>query len=319
MILLETSIIYIIGFFVIILFYKHYEKYNANAEHNKKYKHIEQFLISSHPEIYSNKKPIIWIHVDHEVNSRKWLSFGSRNSTNVNQPYLNLTIKSIINKCGDSFNICLIDDYSFGKLIPEWSIRVEDFANPIKSKVRELALAKLLYIYGGMCVPPSFLCIKNLEQMYYKYTQNNKILAGELINNHNINNTGDKFMVSNKIIGCFKGNQIMKDYINYLGTIVSNDFTDESIFLGSSDAWLRNKTNVIDGMLLGVKDINGKPILVDKLMGDEYIDFSPNAYGIYIPKDELLMRQNYKWFVKLPENQVLGVNNNIGKLILTTQ
>ena len=55
-------------------------------------------------------KPNIWIHIDYEKNSRNWKSFYSRNSRHLNQPYLHLTIKSIIRYCQDDFNICLIND-----------------------------------------------------------------------------------------------------------------------------------------------------------------------------------------------------------------
>ena len=77
-----------------------------------------------------------------------------------------MTIKSIINHCGDDFNICLIDDESFTKLLPSWDINVSRMAEPMKSQYRELGMARLLEIYGGLVVPNSFLCIKNLKPFY---------------------------------------------------------------------------------------------------------------------------------------------------------
>ena len=38
-----------------------------------------------------------------------------------NQAYQLLTIKSIVDKCSDDFNICIIDDNSFSKIIPQWT------------------------------------------------------------------------------------------------------------------------------------------------------------------------------------------------------
>ena len=35
-----------------------------------------------------SNKPIIWIHMVRDINARNWLSFYSRNSTKLNQPYL---------------------------------------------------------------------------------------------------------------------------------------------------------------------------------------------------------------------------------------
>ena len=51
------------------------------------------------------------------------VDFHSRNTNNLNQPYLHLTIQSIIDHCSNDFHICLIDDDSFSKLIPEWDIK----------------------------------------------------------------------------------------------------------------------------------------------------------------------------------------------------
>ena len=66
-----------------------------------------------------SKKPILWIHVPYEYNSRNWLSFGSRSAFDLNQPYLYLTVKTIIKNCDESFKIVMIDDGSFEKLIPK--------------------------------------------------------------------------------------------------------------------------------------------------------------------------------------------------------
>ena len=78
---------------------------------------IKKYLLNESP-LYGFNRPKIWIHTKYEVNARKWKSFYSRNSTDLNQPYIHLTIKTIINHCGDDFNICLIDDETFSKLIP---------------------------------------------------------------------------------------------------------------------------------------------------------------------------------------------------------
>ena len=39
-------------------------------------------------------------------------------------------------------------------------------ANPIKAHIRQLALAKMLSIYGGLLVPKTFVCTKSLITMY---------------------------------------------------------------------------------------------------------------------------------------------------------
>ena len=42
---------------------------------------IKNFLLNGNLE----NKPILWIHSSHNINSRMWKSFGSRNTENINQ------------------------------------------------------------------------------------------------------------------------------------------------------------------------------------------------------------------------------------------
>ena len=80
------------------------------------------------------------------------------------QPYKELCVESIVKHCGDSFQICLIDDSSFGKILNDWTICMDGLAEPIKDRVRTLALSKILYTYGGMLVPNSTIAMKDLKE-----------------------------------------------------------------------------------------------------------------------------------------------------------
>ena len=119
----------IILYFANLLYnqYKIHEKWNDDVEH---YNIVKQFLIDDNTnaihKYHKNKKPVMWIHLDYKVNARRMAEFYSRNSTKLNQPYLYLTLKSIISKCGEHFNIALIDDTSFKYLLPSFNI---DFTN----------------------------------------------------------------------------------------------------------------------------------------------------------------------------------------------
>ena len=53
---------------------------------------IRKYLLNESP-LYGYNRPKLWIHTKYEYNSRKWKSFGSRSSTDLNQPYIHLTIK----------------------------------------------------------------------------------------------------------------------------------------------------------------------------------------------------------------------------------
>ena len=97
---------------------------------------IKKYLLNENSDINNNKinnKPILWIHIDYNINSRKWESFGSRNNTNLNQDYLYLTIRSIIKHCSNYFNIILINDDSFKFLLENWNIDLNSISNPQKT------------------------------------------------------------------------------------------------------------------------------------------------------------------------------------------
>ena len=124
----------------------------------------------------------------------------------MNQPYLYLTLRSIIEKCGDSFNVSLIDDESFNKIIPGWATRVANLPSPLRPHLRELAMTKLLYYYGGMVIPDSFICFENLEDVYNKNLEENGMFAGELVAKSDVA-THVNFFPNTKVMGCNKNNE----------------------------------------------------------------------------------------------------------------
>ena len=88
-------------FFILIVLgflHKRYEDKLLTEVKSSEYESIQNFLLDD-VTLGKSKKPILWIHVPYEYNSRNWLSFGSRTSFNLNQPYLFLTVRSIIKHC----------------------------------------------------------------------------------------------------------------------------------------------------------------------------------------------------------------------------
>ena len=134
--------------------------------------HAADSFLFKDDTLFKRTLPFIWIPVEHVPNARRWLSWGGRSTKMVNQPYLNLSVKTVIDKCGESFNVALIDDSTFGQLLPNWDIDLCKVAEPHRTTLRTLALAKVLYNHGGIVVPPSFICMKNLKDMYYRQTMN---------------------------------------------------------------------------------------------------------------------------------------------------
>lgn len=300
---------------------------------------IQKFLANDVNKM-DRKKPFLWIPVEYEMNERQWLNFGSRNTTNLNQPYLYLTIRSIVEKCGDSFNICIIDDNVFNKLIPDWTIHVSRLTHPLRPHMRELAMAKLLNKYGGMRLPPSFICFHDLITLYELGIYSKTVSSSDSNNgndNDNTMNSGNIFvaeMVSksitsssiayapnSKIMGCLKNSGMMRKYIEYLEVLISKDYTEEMDFDGKISKWFFNQVskgdiNIIKPELFGAKKADESPVILDNLMSDTNMELSKESFGLYIPADDLIKRRNFGWFVRMSPTQVLQSNTQIAKYLL---
>jgi hypothetical protein len=320
----KKQIILILILLTIGYMYSNYNKKVSKDVEIEERDLIQKFLASDVNKM-DRKKPFLWIHIEYDINERHWLNFGSRNTTNLNMPYFYLTIRSIIEKCGDSFNICLIDDNVFNKLIPGWSIHVNRLSSPLRPHMRELAMAQLLNKYGGIRVPPSFICFEDLITLYElgvnTGTGAEGIFVGEMVST-SIMSSSIKFAPCTKIMGCRKENPIIKKYIEYLETLVSSDYTEEMDFDGKISKWFFNeiskgRVNVIKSDLIGTKKSDGSPIIIDELMSDSSdIDLPSDSFGLYIPAHELVRRRNFGWFVRMSPEQVLQSNTQIAKYLL---
>ena len=287
------------------------------------YANIKQYLLND-SDLFNGHKPKIWVHSKFEYNARKWQSFHSRSSYDLNQPYIHLTIKTIIDHCGADFHVCLIDDQTFSKLLPEWDIDLSRIAEPLKSRYREIGMMELVYKYGGMVLPNSTLCLKSLKDLYYRGIESGTPFVCEAVNR--TMNTGKTrignslaFIPSTYILGANKNDSVVKEYIDYLKRRNSvAHFSSEMEFMGDTSHWCLSRIangdmRLIGGELVGVKTVDGKPVLLEHLMEDGYLHLSPMCAALYIPEDELLSRTKYQWFAVMSVEEVMQANVAIVK------
>ena len=305
----------ILALFVIRSYYDEYNKNEDILNNDRNNAIIHDYLLKDIPED-KLKKPILWIHIPYTKNSRFWDNFYSRNNEELNQPYMYLCIKSIIDKCGDSFHICIIDDNSFEKLLPNWNIDMTKFDEPIKGYIRNLGFLKLIYQYGGLFVPPSFVCYKNLIQLY---NNNNSPFFGELKNNSHISNISETFP-SYKFMGSLKENNTIYDLIKMCEITIHNNTTDEINFDGTLNKLIYEKINtnrafLIDGKLIGSKNSNNDTIYIENLFSEEVLTFHKDIVGVYLPSDELLIRNKFNWFTRLHVDDCIIGDLNISLII----
>ena len=288
------------------------KKWFTIIEPDDEYELIKKYLLNDSP-LYGFNKPKIWIHTKYELNARKWRDFYSRNTYDLNQPYIHLTIRSIINHCSNDFHICLIDDETFSHLIPTWDVELSTVAEPLKSQYRQLGLAHLVYYYGGFVVPNSFLCTKNLKPLYDQGIENGKPFVCEAVN-RTTSGKNRKFIPDTYFLGAKKNDSNIEDYLDYLKRrSLNGHITNVYEFLGDVEKGCienitHGKMNLIGGECIGIKTIKNKPVLIEDLMEDHFLDLPEDIYGIYIPNDELLIRPKYSWFCILSTAQLMETN-----------
>jgi hypothetical protein len=288
---------------------------------------IRKYLLNDSP-LYGYNRPKLWIHTTYEYNARTWKSFGSRSSTDLNQPYIHLTVKSIVKHCGNDFNVCLIDDDSFNQLIPNWTTKVSDLPEPIRQCYRDLAMCELLYIYGGLVVPNTFVCLRNLAEFYHTNIENTIPFVCEMPNRYETLIQGQKwnlFTSNIRFMGAPKRSPVIREMAEYLKIRTANGHANaEPDFFGYTSKWvnhevMREKIRLVDGIHIGIKTTSNKAVILEDLLSSKPLTFCPKrTYGVLIPGDEILRRICYQWFSVLSIEELLKTDMAITQYILAS-
>jgi hypothetical protein len=293
--------------------YDKYQQKNTKIQKIEEHDLIRKYLLNG--DALTQSKPILWIYIDYEPNSRHWEDFGSRLSNNLNQPYKYITIQSIIKQSMGMYNVCLIDDYSYTKLLPQWSVDVSKLADPVKTHIRSLALCNLLYHYGGMLVPSSYLAMAPIDNLYKMIVDSeDKCVIME--------SRSTPGLPDHLFMGCGRENNVMKELIQYIEYLVSRDLTAEQDFSQSinkfcSEHVAKGKMILVDGKLIGIKTRENKVIEIDDLLEtSDTIPFSDKLQGILIPDKDILKRTKYEWFARMSPAQIFEERSVLCKYLL---
>ncbi len=305
---------YIIIFIVLSLIGFLYRRYTEHQESKSRVadkKWIREYLMEE------NNKPILWLFVDHKYNARKWSSFFSRGNFDVNIPLMDLTTDSIVKKNHEDFHVCFIDDHSFKELLPGWSIDLSKVGSPMKDKIRYRGIISLLHEYGGLLVPTSFLCMKSLKPIHDACVRDKKPLVAE--NQNFYDYTGkEPSMIDGKFMCANKGCQVLQEYKEYLARVISDDYTDESVFLNDFNRWLSlrmrdGRITPLDGRLVGTKNQEGELLSLSVWNGSESLELvhHKNLFGIWIPIEQLLRYKDKQALCYLSQGELLNSKSQL--------
>lgn len=282
---------------------------------------INKYLLK-HDEILKSSKPLLWIHIPRELNSKNGSNFGEPNSYNVNQPYIYLTVRSIIEKCGESFTVCLIDDDSFKKILPGWNINMDKIKSPILDNVRTMGILKIMYLYGGLTCPKSFLCQRDMMDVYNLSFKNKQLVAFER-QNEGLYKLQSQYVIDTEFIATYPQNETIKLMSSYMEELISTDYTNETIIMDRCgmefEKYVKEgKILKLDGVDIGIKKSDQTEVFVEDLMTSDYIQFSNSRYGIYIPGAKISKRRKYEWFTNINAHDIMISDTTLGKQILLT-
>ena len=248
-----------------------------------------------------SKRRKLWVHIPFERNARQWESFGSRNTYELNLAYMTLCIKSIVDNCSQDYDIVIFDDTNIHEILKDMNIDLSKISGTLLDKYREICLMKILYEHGGVLVPPSLFLHKSIQKI-----DNDDVWY--VIDSYNHHSDNLKSMLPSTVVsGSNKENKSLKKYITYLEEIVLKDFGETSLHY-SANYFLKNNIPVLDGALIGIRDVKNKPIGLDQLMSSRELVLRSDAIGLYMPHDELLRRKAYQWYCYLSEQEVLDAH-----------
>jgi hypothetical protein len=260
---------------------------------------VDDYFYKNRVALSTLKKTKIWVHVPFEVNSRNWSSFGSRNSSDLNFPYIYLCIKSIIDTCGKDHDVIIYDDSNIQDILEnkQTEVELEKLSGVLLDKYREISKAEILYHYGGIHLPCS-LFMKECPQKLLKPTKNKMIACR--VPNEGMDNSMLDFIVSSKILVCKKGCPKMKSYIEYLKIL---DYSEE-LFSFKSNEYLKENAFIIDAEYIGGRDTMDKMVTIDRLLSDEHIPLSTKSFGLYLNLEQILIRSKFQWFLRMSPQQI---------------
>jgi hypothetical protein len=280
---LAISIIVII---VIIYAKQYYDRCDyINAFKNETI-HLEDHFFTSIDRINYSSKRKLWIHMPNEDTKENG--------------YILLCIKSIIDHCGQNYNVILFNDSDLGILLSD-----EESTKSLTPNKRTILLLALIHEYGGVLMPRNMFLSSS-----FKTIDNNKFFVSKIYNQNKSVSMSD-YVYSSDLMGSNKYNPILLEYINKIKNETNLIFNDD--LLKSMDI------PFIDPKLIGCQDIKEEKITLEDLMLDKSIHLVSNVIGILIPHDELRRRPKYNWYCELSPSDVLTTHVFISKYMMANK
>ena len=125
--------------------------------------------------------------------------------------------------------------------------------------------------------------VQNLIEVYNKCI----IDWGFIVENISNNSYGKSFSPDSTFMGAFKDNKVIEEFIKFI-KLNNKNLTDSIKLSNDLNRWCHkqvtnNKMSMLEATKIGTKKTDGKPLVIEDIVGTTIPKLDTGIYGIYIP------------------------------------
>ena len=263
-------------------------------------------------------KPFLWIYLENTYNCREWKNFYSRKSLDNIEPYIISCIYSILVNNQNDFNIIILNEENIRYYLPD--LKECTGANCKNSIRKRLCLISMMLLtrYGGIWLPPSTICFKNLKNLY-NLTNNYDYISVSC--SQNVQSCSKyNFQLDTNIVISKKNNKLFNLILTNCvkrGILNKNDYDYrheiEEIFY-KTIRYLKNYQEFnyfeIPAQYIGSTDNWDRLITIDNLLSSNrtVLKDSKKILFMVINREDISRRIKYNWFERFSIEQIFNSN-----------
>lgn len=271
-------------------------------------------------------KPNLWIHLT--VN--KDLPFpgvGSLAGAQINEPFSFKNVPALERVCAGSiidhnkkdFNIILITDNDLPLLLPGWNVNLAAIPEAGRCVVRQVAMLRLVYYYGGLVCPSTFAATGPFSTVLASsaLSSNSVITAFEVPQSGaNIGPAAQRatMVPSSKFLYARELNPSIRKIIDSLSLRTGTDaqvaaFKDLASGV-MTDLEKEKKVVVVSGKVIGTADADGQTVTVAQSING--FQRAPGSIGILVPQRVFEVRE-YGWLTHEEPIKIIQGSSWLGR------
>jgi hypothetical protein len=265
-------------------------------------------------------KPNLWIH----LNTNQTLPFpgmsllpsAQTSTTRIDKAptFEQLCAYSVLFHNANDFNVVLITDNDLSLLLPGWNVNLSAVPDEARDAVRQVALIRIVYYYGGLLVPSTFAATAPFRKVISlpNAAPANQILAfATPSTGTNRSEEGGVhaplFGPSAQFLYSAPLNQTVRQLINALsmktGTQAQVSSFEDRAAMAMRRAMQDGKVQMLPGELIGTKDAEGQPVnIAEAISGFKRL---PQSVGVLV-SDRLFALRKYGWLTRESPRDILS-------------